>query len=236
MIEFNVGCSGWFYLHWNSLFYPSNLNKRRWFEYYSERFNTVEINSTFYSMPDAKRVIKWYKMSPKNFLFSVKANRYITHIQKLNDCTDTLNTFLGTIKNLKEKLAFILYQMPPSFKYTDENLEIILNNIPAGGIVEFRHRGWFDMNIIKNIIANGIHVASVSSKDLPLIFPDDNIIYFRLHGDENGYATDYSSNKLKAFYNEIINIKPEKAFIYFNNDYNAMAPKNALEMLNIING
>jgi len=234
--EYYIGCSGWFYLHWKNVFYPEELKNKEWFSYYSKIFKTVEINSTFYSMPDLKKVKLWYNTSTENFIFSIKANKYITHIKRLNDSLNDIKEFVSIIDNLKDKLGLILYQMPPSFKYSEENLNRIINNIPPGkSVVEFRNISWFNKNIFNDIINYGIHIASISSMEMPLIFPDDNIVYFRLHGDINGYATDYNKERLEKYYNDIKETNADKIYLYFNNDYNGFAPKNALNFIDIVN-
>jgi len=234
-MKYYIGCSGYFYLHWNKIFYPENLKKSLWFDYYSKFFNTVEINSTFYSMPDDKKIKSWYKSSKNDFVFSIKANKVITHIKRLKNIGDTLNNFVNIIKNLNEKLGYILFQFPPSFKYSDENIKNIMDLPEKISVIEFRDKSWYNKNIFNDIISKNIHIACVSSMDMPFIIPDDNVVYFRLHGNENGYATDYSNEKLKYYYDNIFNGNKNEIYVYFNNDYYGYAPKNALEFIKIAN-
>ncbi len=231
-MNINIGCSGWFYLHWYKTFYPEGIKRSQWFKYYSSLFNTVEINSTFYTMPSEKRSITWYKNSPEHFIYAVKMNKTVTHINKLNNCSDIINDFINKINPLNGKLKCILYQMPPSFKKNDENMKMVFN-IPRGSFIEFRHRSW-DAKSMKDIIESGIHVVSVSSSKFPFIVNDDDILYLRFHGDKNGYMTDYN-DRLRYFAEKIIESGANTSYIYFNNGYNAYAPKNALKLIEIIN-
>ncbi|AAT44088.1 hypothetical membrane associated protein [Picrophilus oshimae DSM 9789] len=228
-----IGCSGWFYLHWYKKFYPGDLKKSQWFKYYTSKFNTVEINSTFYRMPDERTFKNYYRNSPENFVYSVKMNKLVTHINKLNDPAELINSFIKNVSILKEKLKCVLYQMPPSFKRSDENIKNIIENIPGGSFIEFRSRSW-DPKSINDIINSGIHVVSVSSKKMPFNLYDDKILYLRFHGDENGYMTDYS-DRLDYFAELILENNFDESYIYFNNDYNGLAPKNALRLIEILN-
>ncbi|BAB59615.1 hypothetical protein [Thermoplasma volcanium GSS1] len=236
MVKFFIGCSGWFYLHWKGRFYPEDIHTKYWFRYYSSRFNTVELNSTFYRFPSDKTALGWYNSSPENFTYSLKINRSITHIKRLRDTDEEILKFYNVAGKLKEKLGCLLFQFPPSFKYSEENVSLIAK-IPLSKycrVLEFRHKSWFDKKILSSLVDNGFHIATVSSKDLPFLLIQDVIIYMRMHGDTNGYATDYPLEKLKDMLNRIIDLSPDYAYIYFNNDYNGYAPKNAEEIKSLL--
>src|SRR5437870_4677549 len=143
MTTINIGTSGWMYKHWRKLFYPRGLPQSQWLEYFSKYFSTVEVNNTFYRMPEVKIIKSWYERSPKDFVLIVKGNRYITHIKKLNPCKET-EMFLDTIKILKEKLGPILFQLPPSLKKDNLKLENFCKLLPKQFkyCVEFRHPSW----------------------------------------------------------------------------------------------
>src|ERR1700761_5193584 len=128
MIDWHIGCSGFYYKDWRGPFYPVDLPQRKWFEFYGEHFSTVELNGTFYRFPQLKTLQSWYQRSPAHFRFSVKAPRAITHYRKFNDCADFLTSFYDTINNgLREKLGPVLFQLPPGLGYSEEKLEQILN-------------------------------------------------------------------------------------------------------------
>ena len=113
--DIRIGTSGWHYEDWSGRFYPSELPKSKWLEYYSKHFDTVEINNTFYHLPKEQTFENWRKQAPKNFLFTVKANRYITHIKRLKEPKEPLERFFGRANKLQEHLGPVLYQLPPGF-------------------------------------------------------------------------------------------------------------------------
>ena len=108
--DIRIGTSGWYYEHWKELFYPLDLPKSKWFEFYSRHFNTVEINNTFYHLPKEQSIQKWQKIAPENFVYAIKANRFITHIKKLKDACDSMKLFFDRIDLLLDKLGIVLYQ------------------------------------------------------------------------------------------------------------------------------
>ena len=125
-MESYVGCSGYYYNHWIGRFYPEDLPKNKWLVYYSEHFNTVEINNTFYRMPEDKPVLNWYAITPGNFLFAVKGFRYFTHRKRLivdEQMLELLDRFQKTISNFRDKLGPVLWQLPGSSKGDPQRLE-----------------------------------------------------------------------------------------------------------------
>ncbi|KAA8923049.1 DUF72 domain-containing protein [Thermoplasma sp.] len=237
-MQIRIGCSGWYYPHWAGKFYPSSMNRKEWFRYYSEKFETVEINSSFYSFPDKKRVKSWTNNAPDNFIFSVKMNRIITHIKRLNGCDDEISRFYEVVSSLGNRLGCILYQFPPSFSYSHDNIVLIDNALNHNfcNTVEFRNRSWFSEAARLDLENSDLHVVAVSSERIPLWLKEDSIIYVRLHGNVNGYATDYDKDYLMDLAHRIIALNPETVYVYFNNDYGGYAPKNAEMLKSIIEG
>src|SRR5438552_2755153 len=126
MIKFNIGCSGYYNRHWKGIFYPKKLPQNKWFEFYCQQFNSVELNSTFYKLPSEKGLQTWFNKSPDDFTFSVKAPRLITHFKKFNDCKRLINDFYSACeKGLGHKLGCILFQLPPSIIFNENNLSQI---------------------------------------------------------------------------------------------------------------
>ncbi len=239
-MKYFIGCSGYFYWGWKGKFYPEDLKPNQWFNYYSKIFNTVEINSTFYHFPRPSTIKKWYKDSPENFIFSVKVNKTITHLKKFNGTEDLVNRFYSVVsENLKEKTGTFLFQLPPSYKYSKNNLEKIVNqlNLEFKNVVEFRHKSWWNEDVYDILAENNISFCSISSPKLPEdLIKTSDFGYVRFHGKERWYDYDYSDKELKDWAERIKKANFKECFIYFNNDYNAYAPKNALTLKNLLTG
>ena len=159
MIQWHIGCSGFHYKDWKEIFYPKGVPQRLWFEYYCQHFHTLELNVTFYRFPQVSMLKSWYEKSPVYFSFSVKAPRLITHYKKMKDCEKLLDDFYNTVtEGLKEKAACILFQFPPSFDYTLERLEKIINNFKPqfSNVVEFRHISLWNEEVYKKLGKNKI--------------------------------------------------------------------------------
>lgn len=240
--EVLIGTSGWDYRHWQERFYPQDVKSRDKLKFYSKRFNTVEINSSFYHLPKLKTFEKWYNDSGKDFIFSVKLNRNITHFKRLKldkQSKRMLKDFLVNSQGLKEKLGAILIQLPPNLKFDFEKLKEFLEYcfkivkeltyVPDIAI-EFRNNTWFKEEVYKIFKKYNIgFVISHSSR-----FKYEKIItadfsYIRFHGPKELFASKYSKRELKEWSNFIKSIskKIKRIYIYFNNDYNAYAIDDA---------
>ena len=111
-----VGCSGWQYKHWRGNFYPDDLPQKRWFDHYATVFDTVEINNSFYRLPDESTFAGWAARAPRGFLFAVKASRFLTHMKKLKDPEEPVDRFFSRARALRRHLGPVLYQLPPGWK------------------------------------------------------------------------------------------------------------------------
>jgi uncharacterized protein YecE (DUF72 family) len=143
-----IGLSGWNYSHWgNGVFYPPRLPASRWLEFYAERFDTVEVNSTFYRLPRRDAVARWLDQTPDDFVLAIKASRYLTHVKRLRDLAPGLERFLERIEPLlgSPKLGPLLWQLPPTFRRDDERLAAALERLPRElrHCIEFRDASWF---------------------------------------------------------------------------------------------
>jgi len=238
-IEIRVGTSGWHYWHWAGLFYPEDLPKFDWLKFYAKSFDTVELNNTFYHLPKPSSVKTWYKQTPKNFLYAVKASRYITHIKKLKDISEELALFYEAIAPLKTKLGPVLFQLPPSFKKNLKRLESFLKNLPKRKLaaIEFRNDTWYaqDTYDLLNEYGVGFCTHDLPGLESPRVVTG-KLIYLRLHGTESRYAGNYSKSALQNYASWLKeNSKVVKGiFVYFNNDYNAYAVKNARELCKML--
>jgi uncharacterized protein YecE (DUF72 family) len=229
-----VGCSGYYYPQWKNIFYPLKMAQKDWLSYYSSVFNTLELNGSFYSIPKPASLKKYYQATPDNFRFSVKANKYFTHILRLKHCKDKIVEFEKLISDgLETKLACILFQFPPSFHYTPSNLDLILENIKpsCGNVIELRHVSWWKEEVRVALKEHSLSFCSVDYPGLPNeLQRTTSLFYLRLHGTPELFKSDYNSCRLKAFYEQIPKGSGEN-YIYFNNTYYDAAFRNARELI-----
>jgi uncharacterized protein YecE (DUF72 family) len=236
MPELRIGCSGFSYQHWRGIFYPENLAERKWLEYYSSIFSTVELNVTFYRLPRPSVFDRWYAGTPPDFGYSIKGSRFITHVKKLLSPEGPLRLFLDSALRLQEKLKVVLWQFPPTFKANRERLAAfvrLLNKFPVRNAFEFRHESWIVPDIM-DLCRD--HNVSLCMADWPGFIDDlpvtADFIYIRRHGKGGSYATRYSKAELRKDAARIRRyLKDRKdVFIYFNNDASGFAPLNAREL------
>jgi uncharacterized protein YecE (DUF72 family) len=232
-INWHIGCSGFHYREWKGIFYPLDIPQKKWFEYYSSKFDTLELNVTFYRFPQVKFLQTWYHSSPAAFRFSVKAPRLITHFKTFRECERLLNDFYTTSQEgLKDKLGAVLFQLPPQFQYTDERLELIIRNLRRDikNVVEFRHASWWQKKVYMRFKKEEINFSGISHP----ILPDDAIVtgqtaYYRFHGAPKLYYSSYKKAMLKKIADSLASNKAIKeAFIYFNNTATIAAIENAV--------
>lgn len=238
-IDYKIGCSGFYNKHWKGVFYPEELSTREWLNYYCSHFNTLELNVTFYRFPTLRTLEGWYNKSPEGFLFSVKAPKIITHIKKFSDCETLFNDLYGVCEHgLKEKLACILFQLPPSLTYEEELLDMIIEQLDTDftNVIEFRHESWWDKAVYEKLAQHGIIFASVSHPKLPeTIIANTDTIYVRLHGKPKMFYSEYSLKEIAKLQTSIEKHKEaKKAFVYFNNTAGTAGILNARTLNNII--
>lgn len=228
-----LGTSGWFYSHWQGLFYPNDLPQSKWFKYYCQNFKTVELNSTFYHFPTEKTALGWYKKSPADFVYTLKVNRFITHLKKFKGCEKQIKDFYKVGKVLKEKMGCFLFQLPPSLKYDEDKLREIIEQLDKEKLnaLEFRHETWFNQEVYDFLKKNNIICCVVSAPDLPEEFVKTaKDVYIRFHGKKSWYGSNYNKGELKEYARKIKRLKARNNWVYFNNDYHAYAVKNCLEL------
>ncbi|GAA4155930.1 DUF72 domain-containing protein [Chryseobacterium ginsenosidimutans] len=234
-----IGCSGFYNNDWKGSLYPEDAKSKDFLTLYSQEFNSVEINSTFYRKPTVKTLIKWVDETPDDFKFFIKIPKTISHEKRLKDCKEEISEFCIHIQsNLKEKLSGFLYQFPPSFKNTQENIDLILNNIDFNylNVIEFRHESWWQdeiFNILKenNLVFSGVSFPGNLPEAVIVSHPD--ILYYRLHGKPVLYKSEYSEEFLDDLAVKIKNSQ-HKSFIFFNNTWGTAATKNALHLKKIL--
>ena len=234
-----IGCSGFYYSEWKGSFYPEKTSSKDFLKLYSREFNTVEINASFYRIPTEKSLLKWYDETPEDFKFFMKIPRTVSHIKRMKNSKEEILDFCLLIeRNLKDKLAGFLYQFPPSFKNTEENLELVLNNPDFNflNVVEFRHESWWRDEVFEALKSKGIVFSGVS---FPGNLPEDVIVnhpdvfYYRLHGKPILYRSSYDEEFLNNLAEKIKN-SHRKSFIFFNNTDQGAAIKNSLYLKRIM--
>jgi len=232
-IEWHIGCSGFSYKEWKEEFYPKNLAQSKWFNYYTQHFDTLELNVTFYRFPTVNSLKGWYNKAPDGFSFSAKVPRSITHFRKLENTERMLNDFYGLLKDgLKEKLGCVLFQLPPTLPYSKDKLEQMIAQFDPSfnNIVEFRHESWWKKNVQASLKKHNIGFCGVS---FPKISFDDAVIntstcYYRFHGVPKLFYSEYKKAFIKNIFTQIVqNKKVKTAFIYFNNTASLAALHNA---------
>ncbi|MCL5071545.1 MAG: DUF72 domain-containing protein [Actinobacteria bacterium] len=237
--ELYIGTSGWYYNSWAGNFYPGDLSRSKWLEYYSRHFNTVEINSTFYHLPKKEILSNWASQTPDDFVFVLKASKYITHIKRLSDCSEPLKKLVDLASGLGSKLGLFLFQLPPDLKKDIKRLEsfvkILLKDYRY--VFEFRDESWF-CDEVYNLLNEFRACIAISSSPC---FPYHEIIigdlcYIRMHGSKQLYLSSYSEKELKIFSNLIKkNLNNIITHIYFNNDVSGYAVENAMGLIKYCN-
>lgn len=237
--KIHIGTSGWHYEHWVGPFYPPDATKEGFLSYYARHFRTVEINSSFYRLPRRKTFEQWRDTVAPDFLFSVKANRFITHMKKLKEPEKTLSAFMERIEGLKNKLGPILFQLPPHWERDLERLEYFLASLPKGYryAFEFRDPSWFHSQVYEALTKHGaafciFELAGLHSpKEVTAGF-----VYIRLHGPGDAYAGCYSREALAEWGNTVCQWAKEgkDIYCYLDNDEAGYAAQNAQQLQELV--
>jgi len=237
-----IGTSGYQYYHWRGLFYPENLISYKWLEYYAKFFKTVELNVTFYRLPPESAFKGWSRRTPKDFIFVLKGSRFITHVKKLNNIREATKLFFDRAKLLKEKLGIVLWQLPPGWKVNADRLEKFLKFVSKDKIrqaFEFRNETWFCSEVYKLLKKYRAGLVIADSPYYPKIEKiTANFVYLRFHGGRVLYGSEYSKKELTEWAKKIKKWlrRGLDVYVYFNNDANAYAVKNARELVKLLNG
>lgn len=235
----NIGCSSFYNSLWKGIFYPTDVPGKLWFEYYCTKFDTFEMNSTFYKMPTVRSLKGWHDRAPEDFIFSVKAPKIITHNKKFIDCREELEEFYNVCQHgLGDKLGHILFQTPPSYDYSEERLEIILSSldIEISNVIEFRHISWWRPDVYEALAASNIAFCSVSYPNLPSdIINTNGLVYVRFHGIPRLFYSQYTEEDIADIYRNILESGCENVMAYFNNTASEAGIINALEMQKLEN-
>jgi uncharacterized protein YecE (DUF72 family) len=235
-----IGTSGWNYAHWKGTFYPSELKNTEHFDYYKKKFQTVELNNSFYHLPAEKTFSNWKSSAPVRFIFAVKANRFITHMKKLNLDSQGLRLFFSRIDHLGNKLGPILFQLPPKWKLNEDRLEKFLSALPKGYryTFEFRDSSWYVGKVYEMLEKHNCAFCIYElAKHLSPMAITADFVYVRLHGPGNNkYEGSYSSTQLKQWAAQCNKWRKEgrDVYIYFDNDQLGYAAFNALSLKKLV--
>jgi uncharacterized protein YecE (DUF72 family) len=235
-----VGTSGWTYDHWKSRFYPQNLPKSRWFDYYASQFSSVEINATFYRSFKDQTYQKWKERAPQGFGYVLKAPRLVTHRKLLVDVADLERAFFTSCSLLEEKFELILLQVAPQTPYDPGRLLNALLAFPNPGkvAVEFRRADWLNPEILSMLQNVGAAICNVDSPRQALTnHLTSDKAYIRLHGRKHWYSYNYTEAELAEIARlarQLAHQGAMRIYIFFNNDYEGYAPANALVLKHLL--
>jgi uncharacterized protein YecE (DUF72 family) len=242
--QVRIGCSGWQYKHWRGEIYPASLPQSQWFAHYSDTFDTVEINNSFYRLPPAETFARWAAQAPAHFLYAVKASRYLTHMKKLKDPDDPLARFFENARELGATLGPVLYQLPPNFGLNLERLTVFLESLrPAARaaglptrarhVIEFRDPSWYDDRVYalleRHRVSMCLHDMHGSATGRVVVGP---CVYVRFHFGTSKYGGRYDDRRLDAWADWLADRARDgiDVFAYFNNDTGGHAPRDAVRL------
>jgi uncharacterized protein YecE (DUF72 family) len=228
----SVGTSGWHYRDWRGAFYPAPLPTRRWLEYYASQFCTVELNNTFYRLPTADAFRAWRDTVPSNFVFAVKASRYLTHYRRLRDPEEPVERLLGAIGGLGDKTGPVLLQLPPDLRADVAALERVFEAF-AGRVrlaCEFRHESWYTDDVYGLLRDRDVALCLTDRRNRqgPVV-RTASWGFLRMHEGTAEPRPHYGPRALHSWIDRIADLwgRHAECFVYFNNDYRACAVRDA---------
>ena len=232
MSALRIGCSGWTYKDWAGPFYPPGTPDRARLEYYATRFDTAEINASFYRLPSEAMVQGWARRSPPGFLFAWKVSRYITHNKKLLDCEEPVALVYGRMAPLADKRGPSLVQLPPQLRRNDERLKRFLALLPAGQrhTVEFRHPSWYEAAVFQALRDHDVALCISDHHSAPSPWEvTASWAYVRGHGPGGRYWGRYPAADLEAWSARVRAWADAglDVYSYFDNDIKSAAPLDA---------
>jgi uncharacterized protein YecE (DUF72 family) len=234
-----IGTSGWSYKSWACSFYPKEIPVKRQLEYYATQFPTVEVNASFYRLPQRSALKTWRNIAPRGFLYAVKGSRAVTHLKRLKTGAESFPLLLERAQLLGPHLGPFLWQLPPSFPKNTERLKHFLQALPKrfAHAVEFRHPTWLEPEVDELLKQCRVAKVSISSLAMPMqLEAITNFVYVRFHGLSGGSAHDYSDQELEPWAEHLRRCAHQglNGFAYFNNDVNTRAPDNARRLMQMV--
>lgn len=233
-----IGTSGWSYKHWSGTFYPEDVKSRDHFQYYQSHFDTVELNNSFYRLPTAETFSAWRLSVSDDFLFAVKASRYITHMKKLKDPVESSSKFFDNVTALEQNLGPILFQLPPGWKLNFGRFSEFLEKLPPTFryTFEFRNHNWYNPQVYDALKQYNCAfcIYDLAGHQSPIEVTAD-FVYVRLHGPDGKYDGSYSDDQLQKWADRIKKWAISgDVFVYFDNDIGGHAPHNAMRLKQLL--
>ena len=239
MSELRIGCSGWTYKDWVGPFYPPEVKAKDRFAWYAGRFDTAEINASFYRLPSETTVAAWAENAPPSFVFAWKVSRFITHNKKLKDCADSVALVFGRMAALGRAYGPALIQLPPMLHRNDERLASFLKLLPKGRrhTVEFRHPSWYAPAVFAILADHNAALCISDHHDAPSPWETTaDWVYIRGHGPGGRYFGRYEAAELEAWAGRLADWRAagRDVYCYFDNDIKSAAPMDAAVLKGLI--
>jgi uncharacterized protein YecE (DUF72 family) len=231
-----LGTSGFVYPHWrHGVFYPEGLRQAKELEYYADHFHAVELNNPFYRLPNRDTFVSWKERTPRDFQFAVKASRFITHIKRLRDCRDPVRTFFAHARGLSGKLGPVLFQLPPTMHSDVQRLRDFSKVLSRKRrcVFEFRHESWFTEAVYDVLAERALALCiaiggRLEAATIPFTAP---FVYLRMHVGR-GKDGAFTRTQLKEWAERVRGLADEgmDVYVFFNNDWEGFAIRNALDL------
>ena len=226
-----VGTSGYSYKEWKGSFYPEKIPAKEMLSYYAGRLSTVEINATFYRMPQKSMLENWKEQVPPAFRFSLKAPQRVTHFKRLKETEDETKYFFETAETLGDQLGVVLFQLPPNMKKDLPRLETFLQQLPPASraAFEFRHPTWFDDDVLEVLRGRNLALVVSDTDDMPTTHIDKTADwgYLRLR------RVNYSEENLSEWVGRINQQQWSDTFVFFKHEDEGTGPKLAAQFLQL---
>lgn len=236
----HIGTSGWHYKHWMGNFYPSGIKPAGFLNHYLNYFGTVEINNSFYRLPSVETLSDWRESTPQDFIFAVKASRFITHMKKLKEPHQSFALFMDRVQALGEKLGPILFQLPPAWRFDEGRFGAFLEALPNTYryTFEFRDPSWYTDKAYELLQKHrcAFCIYEIEYHLSPLLVTTD-FVYIRLHGPDKKYDGSYTDDVLAEWAGRcgIWLEEGKQVYVYFDNDMHGYAPINAHRLMELCN-
>lgn len=237
MSELLVGTSGWMYDDWRGRFYPRDVAKKAWLEYYAGSFPTVENNNAFYRLPGHETFETWRHAVPRGFVMAVKASRYLTHMKRLRDPVEPVRRLMRAADGLGPALGPVLVQLPPNLRGDPDRLDACLRAFPRGVrvAVEFRHPSWWTDDVRRVLEARGAALCWADRLGRPQnpLWRTADWAYLRFHEGTARPRPGYGDRALRSWLDRLAEAGSGSAYVYFNNDQGGAAVRDADRLIQL---